>query len=404
MPASPPDLPAPPSLPPARSSSVLTAKVAPRRGLVLLVWGLLGVAAALFGLPHLSALALSHPPDSARWWAYAPLLALPLLWLVVVATHEIGHLLGGFLRGGKFTLLSVGPFMLRRTPRGLRLAFNFHFNPFGGLAICLPDQPSRFGPRQGLWLLLGGPFASLLFAVACLLTAIALRDTPDPAPSVVVFLQHSLSLLAVLSAYVTVQTLTPSTTGGLKSDGRRILDLLRGGPRVRQEHALLSLSSLAHAGVRPSAYPADWVDDALSLNDDSLYDLYARVTVYYHAADLGDWPRALQLLRRALARERLMAPYLRDVLRCEFAWLIATAWPTSAPLARRWLDAAGPLAFEPSTRLRAEAAVLLVENRPVEAAALARKTLRSLETTSLAAVPCPFSREAAESILQRTTP
>jgi len=38
------------------------------------------------------------------------LLALPVLILIVLATHEIGHLVGGLSQGMRFLLLIVGPF------------------------------------------------------------------------------------------------------------------------------------------------------------------------------------------------------------------------------------------------------------------------------------------------------
>ena len=38
------------------------------------------------------------------------ILAMPVLLLVVLGTHEVGHLIGGMLRGMRFLMPIVGPF------------------------------------------------------------------------------------------------------------------------------------------------------------------------------------------------------------------------------------------------------------------------------------------------------
>lgn len=47
-------------------------------------------------------------------------LALPFLILIVLATHEIGHLVGGLSQGMRFLMLIVGPFSWHASVAGPR--------------------------------------------------------------------------------------------------------------------------------------------------------------------------------------------------------------------------------------------------------------------------------------------
>ena len=67
------------------------------------------------------------------------LLLLPVLILLVLATHEVGHLLGGFSRGMRFLLLIVGPFQWTRSPGGIHFKWVFNLGTMGGIAAATPD-------------------------------------------------------------------------------------------------------------------------------------------------------------------------------------------------------------------------------------------------------------------------
>lgn len=198
-------------------------------------------------------------------------------------------------------------------------------------------------------------------------------------------------------------TAFPGTAGGFKTDGKRVFDLLRGDRRSEQEAAVLALTTAGLAGVRPADYDPGLVARAVSLGDGSLFDLYGNLTAYAWAADRRDWPAAQGHLDRVLAGEAQLVPYVRDVVRCEYAWLLATT-RAGATVARAWLDSAGRIDFDPATRLRAEAAVLLAEDRPAEAVARAREGLQALKHRSLSPVENPFAREALEAIIAPAEP
>lgn len=340
---------------------------------------------------------LLPPLSGPKHFALIGIASLPLLWLASVAFHEFGHVVGGWSGGGKFLLFVTGPFMWRRTPAGVHFAWNRNLNLAGGLAACLPLDAGQATPRRLAVMIAGGPCFSLVLAVGALWAAAAL-GTPATVGAGVV--QHIFLYLAGLSAMIFLVTVFPTTAGGFKSDGRRFYDLLRGDTRSRQETAFIALTTAALAGVRPADYDPELVTQSLALKDGSLFDRYAHLTAYSHAADLGDFARAQSLLDYVLADEAGLMAFVRDSVRCEYAWLLATQTEDIAA-ARAWLDAAGKLDFDPATRLRAEAAVLLAEGKSAEAAERAKVGLHALHHRSLSPTVSAFHADALEELVRK---
>ena len=365
---------------------------------LLLAMGV-GVFAGLGGMKFGSEMLL--PTPGSKLIALVPIVTLPLLWLVAVAFHEFGHVVGGWSGGGKFLLFAVGPLMWRRTPAGVRFNWNRHVNAAGGMASCLPLDPALATPRRIARMIAGGPLFSLLLALAALWAAVGLSSTHAPGVATVIF-QHMTLFLALLSALIFLVTIAPSTMGGFKSDGRRFYELLRGDARSQHETALLAITAAALAGVRPAEQDAGLMAQAVALKDGSLFDRYAHLTAYSHAADLGEFARAQALLDYVLEGEAVLLPFVRDVVRCEYAWLLATQ-TTDVVAARAWLDSAGKLEFDPATRYRAEAAVLLHEGHRPEAAEKARAGLHALARRSMSPVKNAFHVDALEELLRRAS-
>jgi hypothetical protein len=359
-------------------------------GGMAVVGGLLGFLGGKYG----ASLMLPVPSRGYRLWALA---ALPFVWLVVVGWHELGHLVGGWLGRGRFLLWVVGPFMIRRTPAGVRLAWNRNVNSAGGMAACLPLEPDLLTPRRVAMMVLAGPVASVVLAVAALWIAVALASGPGVVPPGRAVLQHLAVITAGMSALIFAVTAWPSVAGGFKSDGRRAWELLRGGRRSDQEAALIGLTMAGLGGTRPRDSDRALVERAVMLQDGSLFDVYGHLSAYLCAADGGDWRRAQACLDYVVAHEARMVPLLRDTARCEYAWLLATQARAGA-VARAWLDTAGRLDFDPATRWRAEAAVLLAENKPEAALEAATKGLHALQHKSLSPVKNAFAADALEAI------
>ena len=383
--------PAPPKFEPIKSKR---AALGPLFGLGL--GGILGFVGVRYG----AALFLPLPPPKAL--ALLELVLLPVIWLVVVGFHELGHLIGGRLGGGRLLLWAVGPLMLRRTPAGLRFGLNRSVNLAGGMAASLPSDPTLMTPERAAAMIAGGPLASLVLSVAALWAAAQLAAAPAPITAIRAIAQHQMLGTAAVSLLIFLSSALPFGVGGFKSDGKRVYELLRGGPQSEQEAAMLVLTTASLAGQRPSGYDPTLVAKAVSLRDGSLFDLYGHLTAYYYYADRHDWAGAQSCLDHVLSGRAQLAPFIRDTLNCEYAWLLAEHTGDAA-VARAWLEGAGRLDFDPATRLRAESAVLLAEGRREEAVIKAHEALHALEHKSMSPVKSPFASDALVSLIRRTT-
>ncbi len=382
-----------PRLPPS-AAAARAKKISWRFLGAIVVGGLIGALGAVVGKSFAGSLLLPGLPKSLAW---LHLVLLPLWWLVAVGLHELGHLVGGWAGGGRFLLYVVGPFMWKRSPAGVSFSWNKNINIAGGLAACLPLDPARSTPRRTALMIAGGPLFSLVLAVLALWVGAGLAAIAH-SPALLVA-QHSAVILAGLSLLIFGVTVFPGTGGGFKTDGLRFLELLRGDTRSAQENAVMTLTTAALGGVRPADYDPRLVAQAISLRDGSLFDLYAHLTAAHHFIDVGQPGRAQELLDHVAAGEDQLAPFARDTLRCDYAWLLARH-TTDAAAARAWLDSAGPLDIDPATRLRAEAAVLLVEGDKLAAAEKARAGLHAAEHKSLSPVRNAYVIDTLEDILR----
>jgi hypothetical protein len=358
-------------------------------GLLMLGGAIVGYYGARLGIGLLL-------PVPHKTYLLVGLAFVPLAWLVAVGVHELGHVVGGWLVGGRFLLWVVGPFMVRRTPTGIRFERNRSVNLGGGMSACLPLDPQTITPGRVVVMIAGGPIASGLLTIALLWLSVALMLPAQP-PLWLVLCQHVTMITVGLSVLIFGFTVFPGSAAGFKTDGRRIIDLLQHDRRSDQEAALMALSTASLAGVRPTDYDPDLVRRAVALNDGSLFDLYGQLNAYYHAAYQGDWAAAQHYLDRVLVGEDKLAPFVRDTLRCEYAWLLARS--ASAPAeARAWLDTAGQLDFDPATRLRAEAAVLLAEGNHAEAEIKMQAGFTALAERSMSPVKNPFNLATLEAV------
>lgn len=362
----------------------------------------LGVVAGV-GIPRLAPLlGFQHlipytGPKLMKLWVIG---FLPVAWFLCVAIHEFGHLIGGWLTGGRFLLWIVGPIKIQRTPLGLRIGLNRSLNLMGGLAACPPTDPALVSARRFAVMVLGGPVASLLLGVALIISAHCAADTSLFREGAWPLVQHMMMMMGGISLLILVVTLIPASVAGFRTDGLRAFVLLRGGPRAAQETAMLSFISLSLAGVRPRDYPERFIHGAMILKDHSLFDRYAHLSAFSWAADRGDWPQAQACLDYYFETGEAVAPYMDALARCEYAWLLAAHTPWAAT-ARAWLSSAGKVEFDAGARCRAEAAVLLAEGKAGQAVAKAREGLTMLQTNSLSPHRSAYMEETLEALLAR---
>ena len=195
----------------------------------------------------------------ARWLDEASLLYLFLIpaYVAVVLTHELGHAIAGLASDFRVAFLYMGPLRVE-WPRGrpVRLELNHRLSLWGGAVVVLPrSYPSgdNLGPfrMRMLAMFAAGPGASIVVGLLALGVSLATQTFPrESFGSGLSWLQ----LLALMSLFVGIGQVIPLKIGDQRSDGLRVLRLLRG--RTGTNNALLDAMVVANAdGVRPRIGP-----------------------------------------------------------------------------------------------------------------------------------------------------
>ena len=249
------------------------------------------------------------------------------LWLVI-ALHELGHLLAGLKLGFQFRMYTVGPLCIqRKSGKHLEVNLNRDLRTFGGFCAMVPQGGDSSLVRKFTWFVLGGPMMSLAVAISCLASGFLMTALPGPFRFAVIF-------LGVLSAGIFLVTAIPMKNGAFMSDGARFLRLRDGGPLGKREAAILSLFAAGSGGMSAADYPDEWLRDALEIIDGSIFEATA---LSYSSA------KHLEMGEVALAREENLRAY--EIARTvggsvSVHWVAAHAWFLA------WIDAEGEKALE----------------------------------------------------------
>ena len=333
---------------PRRSERLVVGILTGLVGGVLLVW-----LASWFTQSALSGTRLVQQLAEAREILTAwDLLAIPVLILLVLSWHEIGHLLAGLSQRMRFLLLIVGPFGWHASASGIRFQWNTNVAFMGGLAAAAPTQTGASLRRQFLVLIAGGPAASLFLA----LLAFALAFVSDPR-----FVAY-FTWTGAVSFGIFLVTLIPVRAGGFMSDGLQIIDVLRGGNAVIERGALMQIFAQSLAGVRPREWDASAIEslsrieaeDPLRRSGGSLY-LLARAMDSQQSDDLAHYRNQLT------ERVDTYPSGFKQWIHVELAicgWLAG-----DAAAVRRHLELGKGGFVEKSRRLLAQAALAQLEGR-----------------------------------------
>lgn len=309
------------------------------------------------GTGYLVGKALKHAPqfsqriDALAWW---DLLLLPLTFLLVLAIHEAGHLLGGFRRGMRFLLFIVGPCQWSRTQSGIRFNWQFNMGTFGGLAAATPDPDKPLRP-QLLSLITGGPTASLMLAVL----GFALFTTADGR-----FAAHAM-FIGLMSLFIFLATAIPSRAGGFMSDGKQFLEVLKGGEAVMERQRFTTLMAQSMAGIRPRDWDADWLEPATQNDsEEPLRRVATRQMAMLAAQDRGDTELANRHADWLAEHYQDYPLGFRQGLTIELCLhALARGNPTAAKL---WMGQSKGGVVDKSRRALAEAELALVDgNKPL---------------------------------------
>jgi hypothetical protein len=316
---------------------------------VLLIWSGIG---ALFVLCWL----LDRPPILRQWllgdfrswlleqWARLGIVGVGLSVLaafyLMLAIHELGHVLAGLCVGFRCRSLRVGP-LLFNSP----FAVSFYRGPgavVNGVAELIPVASDRLAWR-GVVMVLGGPVANFLSAAVAL-------SLPVP---ITIF-----SGLFIASSIANgVNDLFPFESRLGVSDGRRIWMLLRQPKLGERWLALLHLGGQLSDGILPESLSADFLAKAIAVRDDSADTVKAYAMAFSSAFHQHQDAEAAQRLETSLAYSSHATPGLREALISDAAVFQARR-RKRGDLAAQWLTEIPATSQTAWLRLRAEAAIL----------------------------------------------
>lgn len=312
--------------------------------------------------------------------AAALVIAFPLL----VGVHELGHLLGGIAVGFRPLLFMVGPLRIERIGDRVKTRFSFKGAMFGGLAACVP-MDTRDLRRRTLWLIAGGPLASLV-AGALFLAARPLVDAP--------FANALLLAFGLVSLLIGVIALVPTKASGFYTDGARIIRLIRGGADVEREVAVIAIMAASMSGQRPRDWSPELLAAASAGEPDTLFGAAARQYAYQYELDRGRVNAARVHLEAALSAVEILPKQARPGLMLLGAYFAARV-DGDAERARAFLaQADGGLLMAGHTRPLVEAAIARAEGDR----ALAAERLDAAEAALRAATDAGSARAAADEI------
>ncbi len=270
---------------------------------------------------------------------------------VAMASHELGHTLAGVARGFRFVFWAVGPLWVSREGERLQARLNGNLSMWGGMAVTVPQDTGDI-VRRFAWAVAGGPVTSLALA---LLAAFGSAAAPADAD----LLRLWLATIAVTSAVIFLVTVQPfGAGGGFASDGGRLWRLLRGGAPAAQEAALLTLASLAVAGVRPRAWPPNAVERVVAPQRHGPYAAAGSMLAAQHFLDRGEEARAGEAVDLLLALWPEQPDLLRASIAADLAFFLVDRRGDTVRARELLAEARGPLA-EPHRVLRAQAAIRL---------------------------------------------
>ncbi|MXX72670.1 MAG: M50 family metallopeptidase, partial [Gemmatimonadetes bacterium] len=303
---------------------------------------------------------------------------------LALAVHEVGHAIGGRLRGMRLGMLIVGPVHIQREPDGrLGWRLNRKLLLAGGVVSSVP-RSTRGLRRAMLSFIAGGPVTSIVMGVLvfAIYARADLADTFAAQGPVQDALAAGVLFLGVVSVGIGFVTLLPINQGAFVNDGKRILKLLRPGAYADAYAAVMALGAYALAQVPPRDRDPDLVGQAASLADGSHEDLAGRLAAHSDALHREDVEVAREHMRYLLDHRDAAYPPYRPVIDLAAAYFEA-AHAGDAESARSRLEGAGEsalLAFDPTVRTRTEGAVLLAEGDKEGASGKFREAYAALES------------------------
>jgi len=266
--------------------------------------------------------------------------SLVAAFYLMLAVHELGHVVAGLCVGFRCRSLRVGP---------LRFDSPVRVSLYGGpgavvqgVAEMIPVASDNL-VRRGVVMVLGGPFANILSATVLLLW---------PAPTTLLT-----TFFIVCSIVNAVNDLFPFESRLGVSDGRRIWMLLMQPARGERWLALLHLGGQLNDGVLPESLSAGFLAKAIAVRDASVDTVQAYAIAYSAAFQQSKDDEAAERLEVSLTYAGGAAPGAREALMSDAAVFQARK-RKRADLAEQWLGEIPRTMHTSWLRSRAEAAIL----------------------------------------------
>jgi hypothetical protein len=260
-------------------------------------------------------------------WQNNPLLlALPVL-LVVVTVHEFGHAIAAQLVGFHLQGMSIGPVSVSNELGRWKVRLRRLHGLLGMTTLSL-DRVRRVRHRFA-WILLAGPLANLITALAAFLLDRFFQIKESA------LLHETLLTFAFLSLCIGIVNLFPFHGQGFNSDGRSLEALLCSPEEARRLISLLALNwSIRRVPIK--RWNQRWIRAAVALADHSLGHLHASWYAYLSANARKEEQLAAQHLERCLSLAGIGGPQMRELLILEAA--VFTAWfRRDAEKAKTWM-------------------------------------------------------------------
>jgi hypothetical protein len=311
---------------------------------------------------------------------------------ISILFHELGHLIFALCNGFDVRAIAVDRFMFIRSGPSLKLK-RIKYRFAGGFVF--PVLKNTRNLRKKLFFMyLGGPAASLfLFAIG----------------TIPLFISNSLSknaglwFITLFSAYnlfIFIYNSLPLQLGYLKTDGRRILDLVQMNPHGKRAECFYRFNTALRQGIRPKDIEPEVIEGSLAIPETSSDHISGLMVAYEVALDQAQFALAGDYLDQALGMSAYYPQLFRDALLLEGAYFEAQI-RQRPDQAQQWFEQIQETALiEPHSLLRAEAALSLAQGDRNTALVKAEQGLAMAQKDVFMRGQATAEREWLQEILQ----
>ncbi len=233
------------------------------------------------------------------------IVAFFLSLLILIPLHEVGHLLGGWLTGYKFTSFRIFNFIFLKEDGKLKVK-KYSIPGTGGQCLMTPpDIPLEEIPTT---LYNFGGVAANLIALAVGVILFVMTDAPLAKEVLAIFIMTDLIMI--------IMNGVPMKVGGLGNDAYNMLCIRKERNVKRIFVTQLRSNALIQAGTMPEDLPSEWFERRKYIDYSNPFEVseaLMRASVYIN--NLDD-TKAKELLEDLFNHRDSMAPVFHMEVRC----------------------------------------------------------------------------------------